>query len=187
VVVVALAAFSGCGVGDKAGDDASTERSTTTTTTEPTTTSTTLDETTQKIEAAKAAWSAYLDAIDVAAANPVSPHLPQIQDLMTGDFQIATTSSLEELQAKGQAVRQPQTPRRPSTFLQAELQQDGSVHLRSCEVDASILYIVATGEVLNDAVATYTVDVSVVDDSGSWKVAAASYGARQEGATSCVS
>jgi hypothetical protein len=182
LVVISLTAACGVNDNDPAAPDPTPHP--TTTTTEPSTT--TLSESDQKIEAAKAAWSAYLDAIDVAAADPVTPDLPDVQALMTGDFQIATTASLEDLQAKGQAVRQPQAPRHPSTFMEAELQADGSVHLRSCEVDASILYVVATGDVLNDAVATYVVDVSMVNEAGVWKVASASYGNRQPGATSCA-
>jgi hypothetical protein len=78
LLTVTVAIASACGDKDTE-DDASTPRPTTTTT-EPTTTATSLDQDAQKIEAAKAAWAA-------AATDPVQPRLPEVQALMTGDFE----------------------------------------------------------------------------------------------------
>jgi hypothetical protein len=185
LVFVAISlAVAACGGGDDdEADPPSTSDPTTTTTAQPTTT---LSETDQKIEAAKAGWLAYAEAVTRATAEPVMPHLPEMQAAMTGDFQIEITGNLEEMQARGQAARVPANTQRSMDFLDAKLQADGSVQLTVCEVNDDVVYEVATGAVVNDRVATATVDVTMVLDAGTWKVSAAPYRNLREGAVACI-
>jgi hypothetical protein len=187
LVFVAMSlAGAACGGGgdDEEADLPSSSALSTTTTTESTTT--TLNETDQKIEAAKAGWLAYAEAATRAAAEPVMPHLPEMQAAMTGDFQIEITGNLEEMQARGEAARVPANTQRSMDFLDARLQPDGSVQLTVCEVNDDVVYNIATGAIVNDRVATATVDVTMVLDAGSWKVSAAPYRNLHEGAGTCA-
>jgi hypothetical protein len=184
-VVVALAIISACGGGDDAGDDASTPRPTTTTT-EPTTTSTTLDETTQKIEAAKAAYLAYRQAYRTAAAEPVMPHLPEIQALMTGLQQTQITANLEGMQARGEAARLPDNTQEHHEILTASMQPDGSVRLKACSINDAVVYNVATGAIVDDRVTTSILDVTVVQEGDAWKVAGSVITDKQDGQAPCT-
>jgi len=160
LLTVALAGASACGGKDGDSDeDRSTPRPTTTTT-DPPTTSTTLDEDAQTIEAAKAGWADFSQAIDRATVDPVDPHLPELQAAMTGDFQFEITANLEGMQARGEAARISENTQRSQDFLRAEALPDGSVQLTVCEVNDEVVYEVATGEIVNDRVATATVDVT---------------------------
>src|SRR5262245_25350032 len=103
LVFVAISlAGAACGGGDDdEADPPSTTAPPTTTTTEPTTT--TLSETDQKIEAAKTGFMNYVRAVRIAVTDPVMPQLPDVQEAMTGDFKVETTTALEGLQARGEA------------------------------------------------------------------------------------
>jgi hypothetical protein len=185
VFVVVSLGVAACGGGDDdEADPPSTSDPTTTTTTERTTT--TLSETEQKIETAKAAYVAYAHAYRAAATDPVMPQLPEVQAVTTGLQRSQITANLEGLQARGEATRLPDNTQDSQEFLGAEVRPDGSVYLKACVVNDAIVYNVATGAIVNDAVVTATVDVTVVQEDGAWKVADSVITNRSDGAVPCV-
>jgi hypothetical protein len=169
-----------CGGDD--GDDETADTTAATTTTAPTTT---LDEETQKEEAATAAYLMYDDAFFKAAAHPVSPELPELQDLVTGNQQALVTRNLEQLQANGQAVRLPAPSQVRQEPKLVELQADGSVEITSCEVDDSVVYEVATGDVINDDVVTNLISTTMVNQNNAWKLAFSERTKRWPGTVEC--
>ena len=123
------------------------------------------------MEAAKAAYLAFMHAVRAAEAAPVTPHLPDVQAVMTGLQQTQITANLEGMQARGEAVRLPENSQDSQEVLTASLQPDGSVLLKACEINDAVVYDVATGAVVDDDVITIEVDVTVVQENGVWKVA----------------
>jgi len=177
VVVVGGAA---CGGDD---DEESTSSTASSTTAAPTTT---LDAETRKEEGAKAAYIAYWDAYMEATAEPVDPQLPAMQALMTGDHQRVVTRNLEDRQARGEAVRHPAGSQATHEIRSAELQPDGSVKITECEVDDAVVYVVATGAVIDDEVATKLATADMVEIDGSWRVAHSEVIQRWRGVTECA-
>ena len=182
LVLVVISLTAACGGDDDGTAPDPTPRSTTTTT-EPTTT--TLSELDQKIEAAKAAYLAYGHAYRTAATAPVTPHLAEVQAVMTGLQQSQITANLEGFQARGEATRLPPNSQERDEFLDAQLQPDGSVLLKTCSVNDAIVYNVATGTVINDNVVTAAIDVTMVEEGGAWKVADSVVTARWDGVVPC--
>jgi hypothetical protein len=175
-VVVALGA---CGGDD---DEESTGTTAASTTSAPSTTS---DEETQKEEAAEEAYLMYDDAFFRAAADPVDPRLRDLQELVTGNQQTLVTRNLEEMQAKGQAVRLPARSQARQDLKLVDLQADGSVEITSCEVDDSIVYVVATGAVINDDVVTNLISTTMVNESSAWKLSFSERRERWPGIVEC--
>jgi hypothetical protein len=169
-----------CGGDD---DEESMEPTASSTTEAPTTT---LNEETRKEEAAKAAYLAYWDAYMQATAEPVDPQLPAMQDLMTGDHQRVVTRNLENRQARGEAARRPAGSQAIHEIQSAELQPDGSVKITECEVDDAVVYVVATGAVINDALVTKLAIADMVENDGSWRVAHSEVVERWQGLVECA-
>jgi hypothetical protein len=147
--------------------------------------STTLDEETRKEEAAADAYLMYDDAFFKAATNPVDPQLPDLQELVTGSQRSLVTRNLEAMQANGQAVRLPARSKARQDLQLVELQPDGSVDITSCEVDDSILYVVATGAVINDDVVTNLIFTTMVEETGGWKLTFSERRTRWPGIVEC--
>jgi hypothetical protein len=168
-----------CGGDD---DEESTGSTASSTTAAPTMT---LNEESRKEEAAKAAYLAYWDAYMEAAAEPVDPQLPAMQELMTGDHRRVVTRDLADRQARGEAARLPTNSLLKHEILSAELQADGSVHLTECEVNDAIVYNVDSGVVINDDIVTKLATATMVDEGGGWKVADSAVVRRWPGAVSC--
>jgi hypothetical protein len=185
LVLVVISLTTAACAGDDPSDPAAPPSTTdpTTTTTEPTTT--TLSELDQKIEAAKAAYLAYGHAYRTAATAPVTPHLAEVQAVMTGLQQSQITANLEGFQARGEATRLPPNSQERDEFLDAQLQPDGSVLLKTCSVNDAVVYNVATGTVVNDNVVTAAIDVTMVEEGGAWKVADSVVTARWDGVVPC--
>ena len=173
------------------GASGSEERSATTTTeapstTEPPATTTSLDPQAQALADAEAAYLAYEEASNVAATDPVNPQHPELQALITGDQRLHSNSELGGFLADGEAAR-PAEPSQYNVDVQAATpQSDGSVLLHVCRVDDSVIYKVATGEVVNDDVVTKTVDALMVTENGAWKVSSTTVIARTPGVASCA-
>jgi hypothetical protein len=165
LVAVVVVGGVACGGDD---DEESTGSTATSTTAAPTTT---LDEETRKEEAAKEAFLDYYEAFFTAAAEPVTPQLPELQGLMTGDQRRIVTRNLEDMRAKGYATRLPPDSQRRQDPRVVRLQADGSVEVTSCEVDDSIVYDVDTGAVINDDVVTNVISATLVEERGQWKIA----------------
>jgi hypothetical protein len=184
VLIAALAGVvvvSGVGCG---GDDEEEGSTASTTTAAPTTT--TLDEKTRKEVAAKAAYLAYWDAYMEATTEPVDPELPAMQELVTSDHKRVVTRNLEDRQARGEAVRRPAGSQATHEIQSAELQPDGSVKIIECEVDDAVVYVVATGAVIDDALVTKLATADMVEVDGSWRVAHSEVIQRWQGVVECA-
>jgi hypothetical protein len=180
-LVGAVVVAGACGGDD--GDDGSVDTTAATTTSAP---PTTLDDETQKEEAAKAAYLAYWAAYMKATAEPVDPQLPAMQRLMTGDHQRVVTRDLEDRQARGEAARLPTNSHLRHEVLSAELQPNGSVYIKECEVNDVIIYDVASSAVINDDVVTKLATATMVYEGGSWKIADSTVIMRWPGAVECA-
>jgi hypothetical protein len=184
VLIAALAGVvvvSGVGCG---GDDEEEGSTASTTTAAPTTT--TLDEKKRKEVAAKAAYLAYWDAYMEATTEPVDPELPAMQELVTSDHKRVVTRNLEDRQARGEAVRRPAGSQATHEIQSAELQPDGSVKIIECEVDDAVVYVVATGAVIDDALVTKLATADMVEVDGSWRVAHSEVIQRWQGVVECA-
>ena len=84
MAVALCASLTACG-GGASGDDGSAATTEQPSTTEAPTTTTTVDPQAQALADAEAAYLAYEEASNVAAADPVDPHHPDLQALITGD------------------------------------------------------------------------------------------------------
>jgi hypothetical protein len=183
-----IAALVGVGLvaGACGGDDGADESADTTAATTTTAPTTTLDEETQKEEAAKAAYLAYWATYDQATADPVDPELPAMQRLITADHQRVVTRNLQDRQARGEAVRHPAASQATHEIRSAELQPDGSVMITECEVDDAVVYVVATGAVVNDEVVTKLATAVMVEVDGSWRIAHSEVIQRWRGVVECA-
>lgn len=106
--------------------------------------------------------------------------------MITGDHRIHTKSELGGNLARGEAVRLAEPSQYRVDVISATPQSDGSVILRVCRIDDRVVYKPATGEVVDDDVATKTVDARMVNEGGIWKVAGTSLLAGVEGVASCA-
>lgn len=184
VAVALCASLTACG-GGASGDDGSAATTEQPPTTEAPATTTTVDPQAQALADAEAAYLAYEEASNVAAADPVDPQHPDLQALITGDQRLHSNSELGGFLADGEAARSA-APSQYSVEIQAaSAQSDGSVLLHVCRVDDSVVYKVATGEIVNDEVVTKTIDARMVNEDGAWKVFSTTVVARTPGAASC--
>lgn len=169
------------------GDDAADESPGTTTPTTDASPTTTVDEETAKEEAATAAYLAYWEAYIEATSDPVDPHSPALQELMTGDHQRVVTRNLSDRQARGEAVKWPPGSQAKHEILTSELQEDGSVFITECEIDDSIVYVVHTRDVVNGDVATKLATAVMIQVGDRWRLSESEVIDRWPGAVECVS
>jgi hypothetical protein len=108
-----------------------------------------------------------------------------LQALVTGEHKLVVTRNLQERQAKGEAVRLPANTQTSHDIRSAELQPDGTVEIVDCQVDDSIVYDVATGDVVDDDVITKLVIGSMAQEAGAWKVAFTEISDAWPGAGAC--
>jgi hypothetical protein len=104
---------------------------------------------------------------------------------MTGVMQTQITANLEGMQARGEAVRLPENSQDHQEFLLASVQADGSVLLTTCEVNDAIIYNVATGGIIDGDVVTTSVEITVVEENGVWKVADSVVTSEDDGVIPC--
>jgi hypothetical protein len=159
LAAIALAAALGACSGDGDGSDALPDDRTSST-------STTLAD--EHAMAALSVWQEYLD-VSQEWLDPPDPAHPRISDFIAPD-------SLEDFR-EGIAVELARdTARRPSASgpprheTTVRSSSASSVVIEDCFVDDFVAYNFRTGEVLDDAVATRTLEVAFVEDAGSWKI-----------------
>lgn len=186
-MVVAWMALVAAGCGGASGGEGSSAATTEEpSATEPPTTTTTLDAQAQALADAEAAYLAYEEASNVAAADPVNPQLPELQALITGDHRIHSNSELGGFLADGEAVRFAEPSRYSVDVMSATTQSDGTILLLVCRVDDRVTYEVATGEAIDDDVVTKTIEVVMVNEGGAWKVSRSSKVADVQGVATCT-
>lgn len=185
VAVALCASLTACG-GGASGDDGSAATTEQPPTTEAPATTTTVDPQAQALADAEAAYLAYEEASNVAAADPVDPQHPDLQALITGDQRLHSNSELGEFLARGEAVRFADPSQYRVDVLSSALQSDGSILLRVCRADDRVVYDVATDEVVDDDVVTRTIEAVMVNESGGWKLSRSVSVAHVSGVASCA-
>jgi hypothetical protein len=149
------------------GDDDEEEStgSTASSTTAAPTTTTTADPRIEVEEAYLAYWDAYLKAV----TEPVNPELPELQQLVTGAQRTIVSRNLQQLQARGEAVRL----RQPSHYrhvVRTIERANGSASVDACVYDDLITYDLVTGVKVDDSVAWKDVHAELVQQQGVWLV-----------------
>jgi hypothetical protein len=169
----------GCG-GDDDEEGGSTGQRATSTTAGPTTT-TTAD---PRVEV-EAAYLAYWDAYLEASSEPVTPDLPGLQVLMTGDHKRTVTRNLRDLQGNARAVREREDSRYRNVLESLELADGATARLTACSYDDLITYDVVTGEPVDDSAATKWLEGQMVREGDRWKVAQLQIVRRENGDDQC--
>jgi hypothetical protein len=165
-----------CGADDEEESTGSTASSTTAA---PTTTTPDL-----RVEV-EAAYLAYWDAYLEASSEPVTPALPELQVLMTGDHKRTVTRNLQDLQGNGRAVRERENSRYRNVLESLEFADEATARLTACSYDDLITYDVATGEPVDDSAATKWLEGQMVREGDRWKVTQLQIVRRENGNDQC--
>lgn len=163
IVAVALPLVA-CGGDDAGGDTApTTEQPDTTTTEAPTTT---LSPEQQAEAEVRAAYDAYWVMSERLAAAP-DPQDPEIAERTTGSARDAVTTLLTQFLTQGRTVDF--LADYSHDVLSVELDRTSAL-LRDCYVDHAAQLDAETGEIVLEATATLHLEVTLVAESGAWKV-----------------
>jgi hypothetical protein len=182
VLIAALAGVivvGGVGCGGDDEEEGSTGPRTSSTT--AVTTTTTADPRVEVEEAYLAYWDAYLEASN----EPVTPDLPGLQVLMTGDHKRTVTRNLRDLQGNAWAVREREDSRYRNVLESLELADGATARLTACSYDDLITYDVVTGEPVDDSAATKWLEGQMVREGDRWKVAQLQIVRRENGDDQC--
>ena len=200
-LVVAALAFLvvGCGDDDEPAASTttssigtSTSTSSTTTTPESESTTTTADETPattaprttpeqEVIDRYVGYWNARLEA-NSGTPDPADPGLPAFA---TGAQLKAVIEETQSNLDEGLAIRQADDPHDFQKVTVVELEGDRAV-VQECVVSDEVIYRRASGEVVNDVVATHNVQGELQRVDGVWKVSSARLLQRFEGVAACA-
>jgi hypothetical protein len=164
------------------GDDA--EESTGSTASSATAAPTTTTTANPRVEVEKA-YLAYWDAYLEASSEPVTPDLPGLQVLMTGDHKRTVTRNLRDLQGNARAVRERDNSRYRNVLESLEFADEATARLTACSYDDLITYDVATGEPVDDSAATKWLEGQMVREGDRWKVTQLQIVRRENGNDQC--
>ncbi|MGH9187566.1 MAG: hypothetical protein ACRD0U_17415 [Acidimicrobiales bacterium] len=173
ILSVGVLLLGACGGDD---DDATpTTRETTTTNPIETTTTTPSDTTTTTVDpqaalkmevedSYRAAWNAYRTASDTNDPG-FAPFLALFADPELSFLR----RNIETRASAGQGVNRPEGGGLQAVKV-AEVTSD-TAKMRACNVDNSVVFVIATGEVVDDSVSTALVEDSLLRDGLVWRVA----------------
>ncbi|MGH9286126.1 MAG: hypothetical protein ACRD0M_10730, partial [Acidimicrobiales bacterium] len=113
------------------------------------------------VAAYHASWAAY-----VAAAQIPDPYHPGLAETMTGPSLQRVRDGFESRRVSGRASRFP-GPREVQASYRTV--RDGRAVLNVCYVDDEVVYVKATGQVVNDEVITQYMEVEMAFLDGRWK------------------
>lgn len=183
-----LVLTSGCsddGGGDALSDPASTptstSTSTSTSTTSTSTTSTTVEPEAELIGRYQSFWEARFQANQ----SPPDPDDPALADFATGEQLSNVVAETRSNLESGLAFRRPTDQARRSQVNVVSLEGDTAT-LQDCYVNDGIVYRPATGEIVNDGVATHSVRGTMQRLEGVWKLARTELVQRWEGVAGCA-
>jgi hypothetical protein len=163
------------------GDDDSDEG--TADTTAATTTSASTTTTTNPKAEVEAAYLAYWDAYLKAVIEPVNPELPELQQIVTGAQKTIVTRNLQQLQARGEAVRRNE-PSRYRHVVQTIDRSNGDATVEACVFDDLITYNVGSGAEVDNTVAWKEVHAELVRQRDVWLISYLEIG-QANGGESC--
>jgi hypothetical protein len=194
---MALVVVSACGSddGEVAGtapttlarDGATTTAADASTTTPPPTTTTTPPTTEPLTEE-----DAILAAVDgfwqtvVESSQPPDPDHPGLEQYLTGRQYEVTLDRIRHKLLLGQATRYPEDSRYSHSPELQSMSADSAV-VADCGVDDLIVYDVASGRILNDAVSTTLWELRLLKAEGQWRVSESLIAEQWEGAVECAS
>jgi hypothetical protein len=182
LAVAVLAVLSACSSG---GDDDALPDGTTTTRPPTSTTSTSTTTSAVADDDVTARYKAFWDARFAANEEPVDPDAPELREYSTGaqlDNVIAETTRNRD---EGLAFRHPENSVYERRVQVIEVEGD-TAHLQDCVTSDGIVYRVATGEVVDDSVATQSIDVQMRLVDGKWKVESAQLLQSWDGVAGCA-
>ena len=178
----------GCSDGDNGAIPATSTttsrvRSSTTSTSEGTATTTTMGATIE--QEIQARYIAYWDARFAANQAPPNPDFPGLADHATGDQLAAVVEETRRNLDEGLALRAREEPSATRTVRVVSVSGDEAT-VQECVVDDGIVYRFRSGEVVDDMVATHSVEGSMRRVDGVWKLARARLVQRWEGVAGCA-
>ena len=181
LAVIALTVLVACRGGNDPITAPTTTSSPTSTTSEPTTTSTTLDPQADVVARYRMFWQVRFEA----NREPVNPDDPRFAEYATGQQLANVVKETRERRDNGLAIRRPEpsiTERRVKVT-----QIDGdTATLQDCSTNDGIVYRVAGGEVVDNAVATYSVLATMRRVDGVWKLDHTNVIQKWEGVAGCA-
>jgi hypothetical protein len=158
--VLAMTALAACSGNDDNGADAAPADTTSST-------STTAGHDDDAADALRV-WRDYL-VVSQEWRDPPDPGHPRIADFIASealeDFREGIAVELAR-----DTARRPSATGLPEHTTTVRSSTSSSVVLEDCFVDDFVAYNFRTGEVLDDAVATRTLEVELVDEGGGWKI-----------------
>lgn len=180
-VVLASLVLSSCGAGSDGAQPGSTVPATTAARAASTVPTTTADPQAEVV----ARYQAYWEARFAANQAPPDPDDPALAEYATGQQLEQVRAETRDNLEKGLALRQSEDPAGSGTVKVVSLAADEAT-LQECVVDDDVVYRYATGEIVDDAVATYNVEGTMLRVGGSWKLASARQLQRWEGVAGCA-
>ncbi len=126
-------------------------------------------------------WAARFEANQ----PPVNPDDPGLREFATGEQLETVIAGTRRNLEEGLALRRPESVLRRSDVRVVQIEGDEAT-LQECYVDDGIVYRVATGEIVNDAVATHNVRATMLRVDRVWKLASTSLVQRWEGVAGCA-
>ncbi len=122
---------------------------------------------------------------ELAASELADPSLPAVEMTHTGPALQTTREALEAFRVTGRVGRDAPDSifeRRPEVVSVT----GNSATVRDCTVDDRQIVVAATGEVVNDLVATVLFQGTMINEGGSWKLSRLSVEDEWEGVAGCA-
>jgi hypothetical protein len=181
LALFALLTLVACRDDDEPITASTTTTEPTSTTSGPATTSTTLDPQADVVARYRMFWQVRFEA----NREPVNPDDPRFAEYATGQQLANVVKETRERRDNGLAIRRPEpsiTERRVKVT-----QIDGdTATLQDCSTNDGIVYRVAGGEVVDNAVVTYSVLATMRRVDGTWKLDHTNIIQKWEGVAGCA-
>lgn len=132
-----------------------------------------------------ARYLAFWEARFSANQDPPNPDHPQLPEYATGDQLEQVRSETAERRDRGLAMRAA-NPSASSHDVEVVSLESGRAELQDCFVNDGVVYDVASGQPVDDAVVTRSVSAVMVIEGGVWKLARASVLQEWEGVAGCA-
>lgn len=126
-------------------------------------------------------WEARFEANQA----PPNPQLPALREYATGQQLDNVVAETRRNLQEGLALRRPEKPVARSSVKVVRIEGDVAM-LQECAVDDGVVYRYGTGDLVNAAVATHSVEATMRKVDGVWKLAAARLVQRWEGVAGCA-